>query len=73
MSNSDEITIKNIDHLERVAGIIDKIGIVEIINKKSGIDPREKITSELVIKALILNRLGMVSRSLYSSLKGLIL
>ena len=60
VSNSDEITIKNIDHLGIVAGIIDEIGIVEIINKKLGIDPREKITSGQVVKALILNGLGMV-------------
>ena len=65
MSNSDEIIIKNIDHLGIVAGIIDEIGIVEIINKKLGIDPREKITSGQVVKALILNGLGMVSRPLY--------
>jgi transposase len=65
VSNSDEIIIKNIDHLGIVAGIIDEIGIVEIINKKLGIDPREKITSGQVVKALILNGLGMVSRPLY--------
>lgn len=45
MSNSDEIIIKNIDHLGIVAGLIDEIGIVNVINQKLGIDPREKITS----------------------------
>jgi len=47
-----------------VAGLIDEIGIVEIINQKLGVDIREKITSGQVIKALILNGLGMVSRPL---------
>ena len=42
--NSEEIIIKNLDHLGIVAGLIDEIGIVEIINKKLGIDCREKIT-----------------------------
>ena len=44
---------------------IDEIGIVELINQKSGVDNREKITTGQVIKALILNGLGMVSRPLY--------
>ena len=48
-----------------MAGLIDEIGIVEIINQKLGVDIREKITSGQVIKALILNGLGMVSCPLY--------
>lgn len=65
VSNSEEIIIKNLDHLGIVAGLIDEIGIVEIINKKLGIDCREKVTSGQVIKALLLNSMGMVSRPLY--------
>ena len=65
MSNNDEIIIKNLDHLGIVAGIIDEIAIVDIINQKLGVDSREKITSGQVVKALILNGLGMVSRPLY--------
>jgi transposase len=38
---------------------------VEVINQKLGVDNREKITAGQVIKALILNGLGMVSRPLY--------
>ena len=48
-----------------VAGLIDEIGIVEVINQKLGVDNREKITAGQVIKALILNSLGMVSSPLY--------
>jgi hypothetical protein len=33
-----EIKIKNLDHLGIVAGLIDEIGIVEIINSKLGIE-----------------------------------
>jgi transposase len=61
----EEIQIKNIDHLGIVAGLIDEIGIVEVINEKLGIDKREKISSGQVLKAMILNGLGMVSRPLY--------
>ena len=48
-----------------VAGLIDEIGIAEVINQKLGVDNREKIAAGQVIKALILNGLGMVSRPLY--------
>ena len=65
MSLTEEITVENLDHLGIVAGLIDEIGIVEVINKKLGVDNREKIATGQVIKALILNGLGMVSRPLY--------
>ena len=39
-----KIEVKNLDHLGIVAGIIDEIGIEEIINLKLGIDQREEIT-----------------------------
>ena len=61
----EEIRVENLDHLGIVAGLIDQIGIVELINQKLGVDNREKITTGKVIKALILNGLGMVSRPLY--------
>jgi transposase len=65
MAKNPEIIIQNIDHLGIVAGIIDEIQIVKIINEKLGVDQREKISSGQVVKALILNALGMVSRPLY--------
>ena len=65
MSLIESITVKNLDHLGIVVGFIDEIGIVELINQNLGVDNREKITTGQVIKALILNGLGMVSRPLY--------
>ncbi|MHC5914122.1 MAG: IS1634 family transposase [Nostoc sp.] len=65
MSPISEAKIKNIDHLGIVAGLIDEIGIVEIINDKLGIDPREKITGGILVKAILINGLGFVSRPLY--------
>lgn len=65
MSLISKAEIKNIDHLGIVAGLIDEIGIVEIINSKLGIDPREKITSGILVKAILINGLGFVSRPLY--------
>ena len=40
MSYLEEIQVKNLDHLGIVAGLIDEIGIVKIINNKLGIDVR---------------------------------
>ena len=65
MSTLEEIEIKNIDHLGIVAGIIDSIGLVEIVNNLVGEDISEKITSGHVVKAMILNGLGFVSAPLY--------
>jgi hypothetical protein len=65
MSNSREIEIQNIDHLGIVAGIIDSIGLVGIINELIGQEPGEKISAGHVVKAMILNGLGFVSSPLY--------
>jgi transposase len=65
MSPIENAQIKNIDHLGIVAGLIDEIGIVEIINSQLGIDPREKITAGTLVKAILINGLGFVSRPLY--------
>jgi transposase len=65
MSTLEEIEIKNIDHLGIVAGIIDSIGLVEVINNLLGEDISEKISSGHVVKAMILNGNGFVSAPLY--------
>ena len=65
MSYLEEIQVKNLDHLGIVAGLIDEIGIVEIINNKLGIDVREKISAGTVVKSILINGLGFVSRPLY--------
>ena len=44
---------------------MDEIGIVEILNKRLGIDPREKVSTGVIIKSMILNGLGFVSAPLY--------
>ncbi len=59
---SQEIEIKNINHLGLVAGIIDDIGLEKIINEVVGEDTRELITSGQVVKGMILNGLGMISQ-----------
>ena len=58
----EEFESKNLDHLGIVAGIIDDIGIVEKINNIFLIDSRENINTGEVVKAIILNGLGFVSK-----------
>ncbi len=60
-----EIQVENLDHLGLVAGIIDELGIVETLNELVGIQPGERVSAGVVVKAIILNGLGFVSRPLY--------
>ncbi len=49
MNQSTEIEVKNLDHLGLVAGIIDEIGIVEIINEQVSIERGEIVTAGQVV------------------------
>lgn len=59
------MTVKNLDHLGIVAGIVDELGVVDIINEYLGEDPREQISAGVAVKAMILNGLGFASAPLY--------
>lgn len=62
--DSTALSTRNLDHLGIVAGICDKIELVETINLC--IEPNERLISVgEATKALILNALGFVSRPLY--------
>ena len=61
----DNIEIKNLNHLGIIAGIIDEIGIVEIVDEQLGTDLKEIVSPGIIIKAIILNGLGFVARPLY--------
>jgi transposase len=61
----DKLKIRNIDHLGIIAGIVDQIGLVEIVNEEIGENSQEKISAGIVVKAMILNGLGFVSAPLY--------
>jgi transposase len=59
------IEVEDIDHLGIIAGIIDDIGIVDIINKRVGEHSQEQVSAGHVVKALILNCMGFLSAPLY--------
>jgi transposase len=61
----NKLKIRNIDHLGIIAGIVDQIGLVEIVNAEIGENSQEKISAGIVVKAMILNGLGFVNAPLY--------
>ena len=56
---------ENLDHLGLVAGMIDELGLVELTNEQ--IEPYclEHVSAGQMVKAMILNALGLLSVSLY--------
>lgn len=65
MQKVSQMTVKNLDHLGLIAGLIDEIAIVSKINELVGEQPGEIVSPGLVVKAMIINGLGMVSAPLY--------
>ncbi|WP_254625707.1 DUF4277 domain-containing protein [Nostoc sp. TCL240-02] len=65
MLNGKDIEIQNIDHLGIVAGIVDAIGLVKIINELIGEEEGEKVSPGHVVKVMIVNGLGFASQPLY--------
>ena len=68
MQKASEMKVENLDHLGLVAGLIDEIGIIPKINELVGEQRGEIVSPGLVVKAMIINGLGMVSAPLYSHL-----
>ncbi len=65
MKTEVQIDVQDLDHLGIIAGIVDEIGIVEIIDKEIGTDEREKVSAGKVVKAMIINCMGFLSAPLY--------
>ena len=65
MKKEVQIDVQDLDHLGIIAGIVDDIGIVEIIDKEIGTDIREKVSAGQVVKAMIINCMGFLTAPLY--------
>ena len=50
----NQLKIRNIDHLGIIAGIVEQIGLVEIVNAEIGENSQEKISAGIVVKAIAL-------------------
>ncbi len=62
---ASNIIVQDIDHCGIVSGIIDEIGLVELINRELEPHPLTLVSPGIVVKAMILNGLGLVSAPLY--------
>ena len=60
-----QLTVKNLDHLGIIAAIVDELGVVDYVNEQLGEDQKSKISAGLVVKAMILNGLGLITSPLY--------
>jgi transposase len=65
MKQPIDIDVQDIDHLGLIAGIVDEIGIVEIIDRLLGTHLLEEVSAGHVVKAMILNCLGFLTAPLY--------
>lgn len=59
------LKIENLDHLGLIAGVIDELGLVELLDDLFPPHPQNQITIGQVVKAMILNCLGFLSAPLY--------
>jgi len=60
-----KIRVQDIDHSGIVAGIIDQMGLVELLDQEMGTHCQEIISAGVAVKAMILNGLALVSAPLY--------
>jgi transposase len=65
MPPESQIDVQDLDHLGIIAGIVDDIGIVEIIDRELGKHPQEKVSAGQAVKAMILNCMGFLTSPLY--------
>lgn len=59
------LQVENLDHLGLIAGVIDELGMVEMLDELFPPHRDNHITTGQVVKALILNCLGFLSAPLY--------
>lgn len=57
--------IENLDHLGLIAGVIDELGLVALIDAELSVHKLQHISAGQVVKAMILNAMGFVSAPLY--------
>ncbi len=65
MKTEVQIDVQDLDHLGIIAGIVDEIGIVEVIDREIGTDAREKVSAGQIVKAMIINCMGFLTAPLY--------
>jgi transposase len=62
---TSELMIENLEHLGLIAVVIDELGLVELLDGLFPPHPQNQITTGQVVRAMILNCLGLLSASIY--------
>ncbi len=55
MTSATSLTVKNLDHLGIVGGVVDELGLVDYLNEQVEVAPRKTVSIGVVVKAMILN------------------
>ncbi len=63
--STPEIRVQDLNHCGIIAGIIDELGLVAEIDELIGIHGNQKVTTGQVVKAMIINGMGMITSPLY--------
>jgi len=68
MSEASAYQSRSLDHLGLVAGMVDELGIPELIDTVVTQDHKQRhVSVGICVKAMILNGLGFINRALYRS------
>ena len=65
METNADLQVYDLAHLGLVAGIMDRMKLVETVDHQVGPRPNEKVSTGVALKAALLNALGFVSSPLY--------
>ncbi len=65
MAETPDLQVYDLGHLDLVAGILDRIGLVSLVDRRVGPRPGEKVSTGVALKAAVLNALGFLSSPLY--------
>jgi len=65
VATNADLQVYDLAHLGLVAGIMDRIKLVETVDHQVGPRPNEKVSTGVALKAAILNALGFVAAPLY--------
>lgn len=63
--DKNQIEVQDIDHLGIIAGIIDEMNLVNIIDELIPNHPLEKVSAGVAIKAMVLNCMGFLTSPFY--------
>ena len=65
MAETPNLQVYDLGHLGLVVGILDRIGLVSLVDRRVGPRPGEKVSAGVALKAAVLNALGFLSSPLY--------